>query len=157
MSMCSNLKPSQQNEQESPSPNIDDSVKILDELADNTVPCRNLEVEEIVKRLLRKDELLKTWAESDFFGAVIEKTDVVRDILLSHPLIAELIALNPGLQEFLEEDQNIKAIIDILKSPQCGESILKRKKIRQLVEEKLGKKLVFSPNHVIFIRLEYNS
>ena len=29
MSMCSNLKPSQQNEQESPSPNIDDSVKIL--------------------------------------------------------------------------------------------------------------------------------
>ena len=157
MSMCSNLKPSQQNEQESPTPSVDDSVKILDELTNNTVSCRNLEVEEIIKRLFGKDELLTTWAESDFFGAVIEKIDVVRDVLLSHPLIAELIALNPGLQEFLEEDQNIKAIVDILKSPQCEESIHKRRKIRQLVEEKLGKKLVFSQNHVIFIRLEYNS
>ena len=108
-------------------------------------------MEEIIKRLFGKDELLTTWAESDFFGAVIEKIDVVRDVLLSHPLIAELIALNPGLQEFLEEDQNIKAIIDILKSPKCEESIHKRKKIRQLVEEKLGKKLVFSQKHVLFI------
>ena len=110
-------------------------------------------------RLSENDtKLIKAYAEmnnislSDLIrNAVIEKIDVVRDILLSHPLIAELIALNPGLQEFLEEDQNIKAIIDILKSPKCEESIHKRKKIRQLVEEKLGKKLVFSQKHVLFI------
>lgn len=148
ISMCARLKPANGNEGGSPVPSEDESLKVLSEIADKTSKCRSMEMEDIWKGFLEKDELMTTWAGSEFFGTIIRRTDIIREVLLSHPLIAKLIVVNPGLQEFLENDDNIRELVEIMKTPNKEEKIHKREKILHLIEEKLGRKLVFTPEHV---------
>lgn len=90
---------------------------------------------------------MKAWAASPFFSQIIGDPSLVREIILTHPLIVKLIELNPGLQEFIEQDDNIQAVIDILTKKE-GAVAKRSTTIRALLEAKMGHKLVFSKEHV---------
>ena len=87
------------------------------------------------------------WVSSPFFSQIIGDPSLVREIILTHPLIVKLIELNPGLQEFIEQDDNIQAVIAIItKKERPGAN--RAASIRALLEAKMGHKLVFSKEHV---------
>lgn len=148
ISICSRLKPTVSNEGAKPTINEEDSIKVFDEIADRTIYCRSMEVDELFKGILMKDELLTVWVENDFFGAIVRKPSILREVLLSHPLITKLININPGLQEFLDDDNNLMELVDIMRNPNNEEQIHKREKILKVIEQKLGRKLTFAPEHV---------
>lgn len=153
ISMCSRLKPTGENEVTKPTINEEDSIKVFDEIADRTGYCRSLEVEELIKGLFSKDELVTVWAKTDFFGTIISQPDLMREALVSHPLIIKLISLNPGLQEFLDDDKNLMELVDIMRNPNNEERIHKREKIVKVIEQSLGRKLTFAPEHVALLNV----
>ena len=125
-------------------------MDIVNVILNRTELARSKEIDDLFTCLLSTDELMTEWSTSAFFNAILSQYSLLRDILFSHPLMAKLIVINPGLQEFLEDDNNLKEVIDVMKEKNTTDKRNKRERIISLIEQKLGKSLTLAPEHVFY-------
>lgn len=150
MSLCNNLKQHPDSVPSSPTGSEDrENIKVFESIAvDSTQVPFNCKTERLFQHILNEDGLLESFTESPFFSQIINNPKLVREIILTHPLIVKLIELNPGLQEFIEQDENINAVIGILEKKEQPSMVKRSATIRRLLEAKMGHKLVYAKEHV---------
>ena len=75
---------------------------------------------------------MKSFSQTPFFRALLEDPAIVRGCLLSHPLIIKLIELNPGLDRMIQQDENVKLVMQMILSrnhpfaPEVRSEVLRR-------------------------------
>lgn len=158
VSLCTNLRHHSDSIPSSPTGSEDhENIQMFKSIAfDTTKDTFKYKIDSLFLRFLNEDGLLREWAESPFFSQIVGDPTLVREIIITHPLIVKLIELNPGLQEFIEQDENIQAVIAILTRKEPSNT-KRSATIRALLEEKIGHKLVFSKEHVGVMRGVENS
>lgn len=107
-----------------------------------------MSMEELVPIIISNDELLMKLTRIELFQRIVQDIPLVREILFSNPMIIDFLDINPGLRECLGDDQIMQSVVNTVITP---ESALKKKKheaIAQILEPKLGRKLVFTPEQV---------
>lgn len=105
-------------------------------------------VEELWQKYLTDDCIMKSFTQSPYFRALLEDPAIVRGCLLSHPLIIKLIELNPGLDRMIEQDENVNLVMHIILSRNHLFAPEVRSEVVRRMEEGIGRKLVFAPEHV---------
>ncbi len=107
-----------------------------------------MSMEELVPIVISNDELLMKFTRIDLFRKVLQDLPLMKDIIFTNPLVISFLDLNPGLRECLEDDQLLQSLVNIVLTP---ESILKKQKheaIAEIIEPRLGRKLVFTSAQV---------
>ena len=110
-------------------------------------------VEEVWQTFLTDDCFMKSFTQTPFFRTLLEDPAIVRGCLLSHPLIIKLIELNPGLDRMIQQDENVKLVMQMILSRNRPFAPEVRSEVLRRLEEGIGRKLVFAPEHVRFFCL----
>lgn len=150
VSLCHNLKQQPDSAPSSPTGSEDrEDIKVFESItADSTRVPFSCKTERLFQHILNEDGLMDSFTQSPFFSQIINNPKLVREIILTHPLIVKLIELNPGLQEFIEQDENISTVIGILQKKDQPSMLKRSASIRRLIEAKMGHKLVYGKEHV---------
>ena len=147
ISLCQQIQ-EKRTETNQPQVATESDMQVFSEFERETEDVRNMDVSDIMKSLLVKDNIFEQWISTDFFRLIISDPSIIREVILSNPLIVKLILINPGLQEFFEDEKNMKDLIHIVLCKDEKEVLKKKEKVMKLVEERIGRKLEFTPEHV---------
>ena len=147
ISLCQQIQ-EKRTETNQPQVATESDMQVFSEFERETEDVRNMDVSDIMKSLLVKDNIFEQWISTDFFRLIISDPSIIREVILSNPLIVKLIMINPGLQEFFEDEKNMKDLIHIVICKDEKEVLKKKEKVMKLVEERIGRKLEFTPEHV---------
>ena len=147
ISLCQQIQ-EKRTETNQPQVATESDMQVFSEFERETEDVRNMDVSDIMKSLLVKDNIFEQWISTDFFRLIISDPSIIREVILSNPLIVKLIMINPGLQEFFEDEKNMKDLIHIVLCKDEKEVLKKKEKVMKLVEERIGRKLEFTPEHV---------
>lgn len=147
ISLCQQIQ-EKRTETNQPQVATESDMQVFSEFERETEDVRNMDVSDIMKSLLVKDNIFEQWISTDFFRLIISDPSIIREVILSNPLIVKLIMINPGLQEFFEDEKNMKDLIHIVVCKDEKEVLKKKEKVMKLVEERIGRKLEFTPEHV---------
>ena len=109
--------------------------------------------EELWQNYLTDDCFMQSFTQSPFFRALLNDPAVVRGCLLSHPLIIKLIELNPGLDRMIQQDENVRLVMQMILARNRPFAPEVRSEVLRRLEEGIGRKLVFAPEHVSFFCL----
>ena len=149
ISLCQQLQDKQAETNQSQVATEND-MRVFSEFARETEVVRSMDVSDLMKSILVKDNIFEEWISTDFFRLVISDPTILREVLLSNPLIIQLIMINPGLQEFFEDEKNIRDLINIVFFSDEKEILVKNEKVKKIVEERIGRKLEFTAEYVSF-------
>ena len=155
ISMCLQNGKQQESSSETPQSNSDTeesrSLRAFSEItqeAEKYIFPHSLE--ELWQTYLIDDCFVKSFTQSPFFRTLLEDPAIVRGCLLSHPLIIKLIELNPGLDRMIQQDDNVKLVMQMILSHNRPFAPEVRSEVLRRMEEGIGRKLVFAPEHVRF-------
>lgn len=125
-----------------------ENVQMFKSIAfDTTKDTFKCKIDSLFLRLLNEDGLMMEWVSSPFFSQIIGDPSLVRDIILTHPLIVKLIELNPrvaGVHRAGRQHPGSDRHHHQEGTPWGHRAA----SIRALLEAKMGHKLVFSKEHV---------
>ena len=145
--MCSGFAPPLQKIEDKGEQYDKDAVEFFNNLQDNTKVIRELSVEEIIDKMIRSDDTTNSISKISLFQYILGFPGIVRELLLSNPLISDLVTLNPGLQDILRDDDFIKQFTTIFLD-HSSTNATRFSRIQQLIKERLGHSLVYGPQHV---------
>ena len=112
-----------------------------------------MSMEELVPIVISNDELLMKFSRIDMFRKILQDLPLVKEIILANPMLVRFLDLNPGLRECLEDEQLLQSLVNISLTP---EHMLKKKKqeaLAEIIEPRLGRKLVFTSAQVTYVTL----
>lgn len=90
--------------------------------------------------------LMKEVISTPLFQDIMSDISVVRQLLLSNPLITELIDSNPKLLDFLNDDSHLQDLINVLSNTENYPDLAHlRRMVVQKIEKVLGNRLQFAP------------
>ena len=90
--------------------------------------------------------LMKEVISTPLFQDIMSDISIVRQLLLSNPLIVELIDSNPKLLDFLNDDSHLQDLINVLSNTENYPDLEHlRRMVVQKIEKVLGNRLQFTP------------
>ena len=107
-----------------------------------------MSMEELVPIVISNDELLMKFTRIDMFRKILQDLPLVKDIIFANPMVISFLDLNPGLRECLEDDQLLQSLVNIVLTPEPKLKKEKHEAIAEIIEPRLGRKLVFTSAQV---------
>lgn len=107
------------------------------------------QLEEIEYALSSHPNLVKIAVESPLIQDILSDINITRSLIMTNPVIVELIELNPDFYKFLMDDDRLRELVSIFSNPNSYDDFPRTKQvILHLVESRIGHQLQFTEEYV---------
>ncbi len=104
----------------------------------------SVSIDDIAKTLEDDPSIVASAIQTPLFQDILSDLTFVRKLLLSNSMIQNIISVNPGLKTFIDNDTQLRDLIDILSNSSNYSNLHNFKAmILQKLEKGIGKKLEF--------------
>ena len=105
--------------------------------------------EEIPYAMSSYPNLVKIAVESPLIQDILSDINLTRSLIMTNPIIVELMELNPDFYEYLMNDDKLGELVNIFSNPTSYDDFQRTKQvILHLVESRIGHQLQFTEEYV---------